>query len=411
MMDPRSYLHLPPRTVRFRLTLLYGTGFLVALVGLPAVAYLAYEHARTTFVVAVGSPSAARPAPSSPASAGFHGPTLHPGTGDPGLLLQLGIAVGLLVALGVLAYGLGWLTAGRVLRPLREMRDTARQISERDLHRRLAVEGPADELKDLADTIDGLLARLEVAFGAQRRFIANAAHELRAPLTLQRALLEVALDDPDPTVESLRRACERAVAAGERHERLVESLLTLATSERGLDERLPVDLSTIAATVLASHHAGAGRRGIRVDTALEPAWVEGSPPLLERLVANLIDNALRYNLPGGHVQVATFADPDVGVVRLTVVNDGPVVAEDEGERLFQPFERLGDRRARGAEGYGLGLSIVRAIAGAHGGSVVATTRAEGGLRVEVSLPAAHSEEPPGRDQPAASSRSRSASAV
>ena len=402
----RSRLHLPARTVRFRLTLLYGSGFLIALAGLPAIGYLVYEHARTTFDISTHPAAAQAPPQSASSGAWFRGPTLHPGSGVAGVLLQLGIAVVLLAALAGLAYGLGWLVAGRVLRPLQIMRDTTRRISERNLHQRLAVQGPNDELKDLADTIDGLLARLDAAFDAQRRFIANAAHELRTPLTLQRALLEVALDDPKPTVTSLRLACERAVAAGERHERLIESLLTLATGERGLDTRETVDLAGLGRAVLQVREPEAARGGIRVVAALEPAWTQGSPPLVERLVANLVDNALRYNLPGGGVEVATSTT--AGAALLAVSNDGPLVSADEVERMFQPFERLGDRRSGAPDGYGLGLSIARAIAAAHGAEITALPRIGGGLQVEVRFPAL---EVTPAAQSAASSRSRSASAV
>ena len=199
----------------------------------------------------------------------------------------------------VVSIALGWLVAGRVLSPLRAMTATTRQISERNLHERLALPGPRDELKDLADTIDGLLARLEAAFGAQQRFVANAAHELRTPLTLWRALLEERLTDPDGDDRLLPGDLRRLLALGEEQERLLESLLTLAWSERGLERREPFDLATVAATILRDPPPETESLGVRIDSELEPAPATGNPALAEQLVRNLIDNAVRYNVPGG----------------------------------------------------------------------------------------------------------------
>ena len=281
---------------------------------------------------------------------------------------------------------LGWFAAGRVLRPLREMTATARTISAGSLHQRLALRGPKDEFRQLGDTVDDLLERLESSFAAQRRFVANAAHELRTPLTLERTLLQVALADPHASIATLRATCEELLEAGRSQERLLESLLTLATSERGLEHRQAIDLAELAGRLLQQAAPEIRARGLELHAELGDATVLGDPPLVERLVANLIDNSLRYNVEGGLVAVRTGADP-AGLV-LSVSNSGPPIEAGEVERLFEPFRRLnGDRTSSGDEGgYGLGLSIVRAVATAHGGAVTAAPRDGGGLAVTVSFP-------------------------
>jgi signal transduction histidine kinase len=289
-------------------------------------------------------------------------------------------SISALALVALLSVFLGWMVAGRALRPLRQMTAKAQKISAHNLHERLNVEGPDDELKALAGTVDSLLSRLETAFAAQRHFVANASHELRTPLTLERAVLEVALADPDASVVSLRAACERVIAAGENHEHLVESLLALATSERGLDRRQPVELSDLVAGVLAPGAAQAAVQPVRMVTCLLAARVEGSYHLLERLVANLVDNALRYNVAGGEVEVLTGEDGDGPFLRVT--NTGPAVPALDIDRLFQPFQR----GSGGPEGAGLGLSIVAAISRAHGAVVSCEPRPGGGLSVRATFP-------------------------
>jgi len=263
---------------------------------------------------------------------------------------------------------LGWFAAGRVLRPLRTITTTARTISAGNLHERLALSGPDDEFKRLGDTLDDLLGRLEASFEAQRRFVANASHEFRTPLTLERTLLQVALADPNATVQSLRSTCEELLASGREHERLLEALLTLASSERGLDHREPLDLSLLTAEIVEVPRPEIEDLGLRVETTLAPALISGDPALIERLVANLIDNAIRYNDVGGSVNVR--AGVHDGRAVLSVANTGPVVPLDEIDRLFEPFQRLGaNRTATGDGGQGLGLSIVRAITVAHDGEL------------------------------------------
>jgi signal transduction histidine kinase len=300
------------------------------------------------------------------------------------LLIKSGIA---LAIMAVASMGLGWLIAGRALRPLHKITSAAREISASNLHERLALKGPDDELTELGDTFDGLLSRLESSFQSQRQFVANASHELRTPLTVERALLEVALADPDGDYESLRAACERVLASSEEQERLIEALLTLASSERGLERREPLDLGALTDGALDARRVEIERRGLSLSATTDPAPVLGDPRLIERLVANLIDNALRHNMVGGQVEVATGLREPARDSVISVSNSGPVVPAKEVERLFQPFQRLAPDRTGHSDGHGLGLSIVHAIATAHGATLTARARGEGGLAVEVSFPA------------------------
>jgi signal transduction histidine kinase len=277
---------------------------------------------------------------------------------------------------------LGWFIAGRVLRPLREMTLTAKSISAGNLGERLALSGPDDEFKRLGDTLDDLLARLQESFESQRRFVANAAHELRTPLTVDRTLLQVALADPHASADKLRAACEELLASGREQERLLDALLTLASSEGGLEHREPIDLAEIAGRV-----AAAAIEGRRITSSLAAAPISGEPALIERMLANLLDNAVRYNDARGLVELTTTGDGTIA--RLTVSNTGPVVPVEALQRLFEPFQRLGGRATTADDGHhGLGLSIVRAIAAAHGGRVDAEPREGGGLTVSVSFPVA-----------------------
>ena len=279
---------------------------------------------------------------------------------------EVGAALIFVVA-AVIALGLGWWIAGRLLRPLRTITATARAISATNLHQRLGLDGPDDELTELGKTLDDLFGRLEASFEAQRHFVANASHELRTPLAGQRTLLQVALADPAASVESLRATCEEAVQLGEQQERLIDALLTLATSERGIELWRPFDLGQIAETVLVGRRQEAQRRGIHIDTSLAAALASGDPVLVERLVANLIDNAMRHNITGGTVEVSTTSAP--GRTTITVSNTGPMISTAEIERLFQPFQHVGRERVLHADGHGLGLAIVKAITQAHGATL------------------------------------------
>ncbi|MFI1014644.1 ATP-binding protein [Streptomyces sp. NPDC020965] len=274
-----------------------------------------------------------------------------------------------LVGTALCAVAVGWWTAGRVLRPVHTMTEKARKLSERTLYERIGVNGPDDELKELGDTLDALLARLEKAFDSQRRFIANASHELRTPLATQRTAIQVGLSAPTP--EELAMTKQVLLDTNRRSERLIEGLLMLARGERGLEQRDEVDLGAVAAEE-------ARRHGVTADVS-RSGTVEGSRLLLTQLVGNLTANAVAYNVPGGRVTVTV-----VGGV-LTVENTGPVVAADDIPALFEPFRR-GEGRDRMGPGAGLGLSIVRSIAEAHGGEVTAGPGPEGGLTVTVTLP-------------------------
>ena len=301
--------------------------------------------------------------------------------------LEIGAAV--VIALAVLL-GLWfvWRLAGLYLRPLRRLNATAREISATDLHRRLGLQGPDDELTELGSTLDDLFARLESSFESQRRFVANASHELRTPLAGQRTLLQVALGDPDATPEDLRAACEEALALGERQERLVDGLLTLASSERGIERREPLDLAAIAERVLASRHQDAARRGVTLQASLAAAPTTGDPVLVESMIANLLENAIQHNIPDGSVDLTTRRF--TGTSQLSVSNSGPIIPTAEVERLFQPFQRLGHDRTGSGERYGLGLAIVQAIAQAHRANITAHPRATGGLDIDVSFPSPES---------------------
>jgi signal transduction histidine kinase len=383
----------PRRTLRMRLTLLYGGLFLAAGIALLG---MTYGLTQTNVGFTITSTDGGQIIMTTPPDGGL-GATSGTVSGGPvqtqafrqgvavsraavrtQLLVLSGIA---LVGMTLVSGGLGWLVAGRVLRPLQAMAGKARQISEVNLHERLAVPGPGNELKDLGDTFDGLLARLDTAFDAQKRFVANASHELRTPLTLQRTLIEVALADPNADAESLREVCRRILAAGEDQERTIEALLTLARSQRGLDRREPIDLAEVATNVVRER--GNGDIVPQLSTGTAP--ILGDPRLIARLVGNLVDNAIRHNEPGGWASVWT--GPMDGRPTVQVANGGPLVPPALVSSIFQPFQRLEPRTAT-RDGHGLGLSIVAAIAAAHGATVLASANPDGGLTVTVTFPEA-----------------------
>jgi signal transduction histidine kinase len=297
------------------------------------------------------------------------------------LLVDSGIALAIAAVLALLA---GWLVAGRMLRPIRTITRTARRISSTSLHERLALDGPQDELTELGDTLDCLFARLQAAFEAQRHFVANASHELRTPLTAERTLLQVALDDPGTTTAAWRSTAREVLASSDEQARLIEALLTLATSESGLNRHEPVDLAPAVTAALAGLEPQTARLGIHIDAVTDPAPLDGDPLLTGRLVANLLTNAVRHNIPGGRVEVRTGVTDGEAV--LSVTNTGPLIPPAELDRLFQPFQRLDPRRARYQDGHGLGLSIARAIATAHHAAITARPLPDGGLSVSASFP-------------------------
>jgi signal transduction histidine kinase len=264
---------------------------------------------------------------------------------------------------------------------MRQIISTAKRVSGENLNERIALQGPADELKELADTFDGMLARLEQAFVSQRSFVANASHELRTPLAIMRTEIDVALADPQAPDAELRRMAEAVRDTVDRCERLLEGLLTLARSQAALHGEEPVDLASLAGDCITDLHARAMERQIEVRDSLSPAWVHGDPALLERMIANLLDNAIRHNTPGGFVEVSTSVE--AGHVTLGVLNGGELIDVPDAEALAEPFRRL----QRDEGGFGLGLSIVRSVAQAHGGSLRLSARPAGGLEVVIELPA------------------------
>ncbi|WP_405148436.1 ATP-binding protein [Sphaerisporangium sp. NBC_01403] len=297
------------------------------------------------------------------------------------LLLRSAVAMLVIIALAALA---GRYIAGRALARLHHITDTARHLSEHDLGRRLALPGPHDELKELGDTFDAMLTRLQSAFDSQSRFAANASHELRTPLTIQRAAVEVPLTSGQ-VPEHLLPAMNRVLSASRRSEHLIENLLLLARGDRGLAETRRLDLADVARDVAEVRAQPAAAAEVDLRLRLRRAWVQGDVVLLDHLLGNLIDNAVRYNVPGGWVEVTTRAGADSA--KLIVANTGPDLTSQQVEQLFEPFRRGdGERLRHDAAGSGLGLSIVRSIARAHHGTVAANARPEGGLIVTVTLP-------------------------
>lgn len=298
------------------------------------------------------------------------------------LLLRWLVAVALTA---LVAVGTGWWVAGRLLRPLNQITGAARRLSEATLNQRIGMAGPNHELKELADTFDGMLGRLQRAFESQRHFVANASHELRSPLAEQRALTDVTLADPAAREPELRAALSQVRASVDEQDRILEAMLTLARSERGLDGLAPVDLAELVERALLAASTEADSRGIRFEADVRNAAVAGDAALLERLVANLLDNAIRHNRDGGWVRVAVRSDHRT--VLIEIGNGGEAIPPEAVAGLFEPFRRLGGERTD-SRGLGLGLPIVRAVAAAHGGQARAKSGDQGGLIVTVSLSAA-----------------------
>ena len=361
MTDPRP---LPRRSLQTRLALVYAAGIFVAGIVVLAAVTLPLVGIQSTIPVHSSAP---------PAITGT-----GQGIGPHQLLIGSAVAVAVLIPVALAA---GWFVAGRFLRPLRAITATATAISAGNLHQRLNLGEPADELTDLGDILDDLFARLEASFEAQRHFVANASHELRTPLAGLRTLLEVALADPGADADALRSVCQEALALGGHQERLVQALLALATSERGLTRRDTLDLAQVATAVLASRRDQATQSGIDLTEHLAPAVTAGDPRLIESLIANLIDNAIRHNHPDGHVKITTRISG--ARATLTVTNSGPVIPDNQIQRLFQPFQRLAPDRHSRRDGYGLGLAIVNAVAQAHHATLTTNAPPEGGLAITV----------------------------
>jgi signal transduction histidine kinase len=383
----------PAPTIRLRLALTYGAVFLLTGAGLLTVGYLLVRNhleARPDFH------SELRKLGVLPSLGSLGGP---PGTGPGSPLREVFAAaraqvisdtlhrllveyVAALVAMTALSVAAGWLLAGRALSPLRKITATARRVSGENLGERIALSGPADELKELADTFDGMLSRLDGAFASQRHFVANASHELRTPLAIMRTEVDVALADPDADTAELRAMGEAVRETVDRSEALIEALLMLARSEAVTHREEPVDLTELAADCVTDLRARAQDAGVLMSTDLEPAVALGEPRLLERMIANLIDNGIRHNVHDGHLDVTTATLPD-GTVELRVANGGEPIDPAQAPGLTEPFRRL----HRTGAGFGLGLSIVRSVAEAHRGNVAVSAPVAGGLEVRVRLPA------------------------
>jgi signal transduction histidine kinase len=381
---PIPHPRLPRRTARLRLAVLCGGVFVLGATSVPAIllvaqlTHLARRRGKGAF-------PGTRPGPTGIAAHRLQAMKPHGGLAVPAfdieqLLFWSGIALAIAVVAAIVT---GWFVAGRVLRPLSTITTAARRISASSLHERLALPGPHDELKELGDTLDDLFARLEASFDAQRRFVANASHELLTPITRERALLQVTRANPARTLDTWQAVSAELLASNAEQERLIEALLTLATSEGSPGHREPVDLASLASACLGADDPKPGRLGLQVRADIRPAGLDGDPVLIRRLVSNLIQNAVRHNVPGGHIQITTGTSCGRAVVSVT--NTGQVIPPAEIGRLFQPFQRLGTRRAR-RDGHGLGLAIVGAIAAAHGAAITAQPEPGGGLSVAVSFP-------------------------
>jgi signal transduction histidine kinase len=391
MRAGRGWMRTPPPTIRLRMTALYGLVFLITGAVLLTIGYELVRHnlngpgdyrheLQRLGIVPRGF--FGRPPPGAPGSTGariadairaqLRADALHR------LLIEYVVALGAMTIVSVVA---GWLLAGRALRPLRDITATARRVSGENLGERIALKGPADELKELADTFDGMLSRLDGAFASQRHFVANASHELRTPLAIMRTEVDVSLADPDASVEDLRHMGDAVRETIDRCERLIEGLLMLARSEAATGHEEPADLAGLAADCITDLRARAEEAQVEMQDDLMPAWTRGEPALLERMIANLIDNGIRHNEAGGWLRASTRSRDRR--VHVTVSNGGPRIDPAVAATLTEPFRRLD----RGAGGFGLGLSIVRSVVHAHGGTLEVSAPVEGGLVVQIELPA------------------------
>ncbi|GKQ35540.1 HAMP domain-containing sensor histidine kinase [Streptomyces sp. A012304] len=385
-------------TIRIRLTLLYGGMFLIAGILLLSIIYLlaaqAVNTGNTPLYKIVSGTDISVASDNCPAINNTSGLTLtqfnaaisdcidHQRQAVLDDLLSRSLLA--LLGLAVIAFAFGYAMAGRVLSPLGRITRTARAVAGSDLSRRIELDGPDDELKELADTFDDMLERLQRAFTAQQRFVGNASHELRTPLAINRTLLEVHLSDPNAPME-LQQLGKTLLATNERSEQLVEGLLLLARSDNQIVERKPVDLAEVAGQAIDQVHGEAEAKGVEIRGRRDSAIVQGNGVLLERIALNLVQNAVRYNVPeDGWVEVTT--ELQHGQAILVVSNTGPVVPAYEIDNLFEPFRRLRTERTGSDKGVGLGLSIVRSVARAHGGHIVAQPREGGGLVMRVALP-------------------------
>jgi signal transduction histidine kinase len=396
----RPLRRLWPRKVRTRLTLIYAAPFLVAGLAVFGLALFVLQKtilptSPTPSLIAsgkvVGSAEQACQAysiTSAPlcehAYAAYYAGTVA------GMQAQQNTLAKLLgfwaLGLGLMTFasgGLGWYISGRLLRPVREITETARRASQQHLGERLALTGPRDELRELADTFDDMLGRLDGAFAAQGRFVANASHELRTPLTVMRTAIDVTLAKAAPSVRQLTDMAVRVRRSVDKAETMIEALLTLAVSDRGKLSTVQADLATWAEDAIDTAAPEIERLNLTVEAELDPAETAGDPQLLERMITNLVGNAVRHNESGGWIRLRTGSSP--GAAYVEIANGGPVIPDDKVAGLFEPFRRM-ESRTGSSDGVGLGLSIVRSVATAHDATVTARSQPGGGLAISVVIP-------------------------
>jgi signal transduction histidine kinase len=388
LRDPAMLRRRARRTIRLRLTVLYGSVFLFSSALLLTIGYLVVRSTLRTHHPLFDALRRLGFHPRGEYDYGF-----RPGTHNARLVhaVEVNLINGTLhrllveyvialVVITAISVATGWLLAGRALAPLRKITATARRVSGENLGERIALQGPSDELKELANTFDRMLERLDGAFESQRHFVANSSHELRTPLAIMRTEIDVALADPDASIEELRTMGEAVRDTVDRCESLIASLLVLARSEATTGHEEPVDLAELAGDCITDLSARAQQAAVEIRTDLQEAWIDGDPSLIERMVANLIDNGIRHNEHGGWLSVST--ETRDRRVLLRVANGGDRIEPEAAAELAEPFRRL----SRSVQGFGLGLSIVQAIAAAHRGDAVLDPRSEGGLEVTVALP-------------------------
>ena len=375
---------LPRPAIRVRMALSYW-GLFVASGAILLVVTVGLWQGATTTTRHVPGPGTGNPPPGHPGPARPAGVTITHGSDLGQLLIVAGIALAIMAVVSIM---FGWLVAGRFLAPIRAITATARRISATSLHERLSLQGPDDDLKELADTIDELLARLERSFESERRFAASASHELRTPLATMRVWLDVAMAKPGPLPPQTVSLADRIRSELDHVDALLESLFTLARTQQGpSDGQSPLALSTTTAAAIQQHADTIAAMPLHVDHRPCPhAWVTGSETLLTRMIENVIDNAVRHNRSGGWIRVS--AEAGQALARLVVENSGTTLTPEDISQLAQPFRRPGTERTGSGNGAGLGLSIVKAIAEAHGGSLSLHARADGGLRLVITLPLA-----------------------
>jgi signal transduction histidine kinase len=363
------------RTIRARLAALFFAAFVASGAVLLAVT-LALWQGRTGGAIHV-----------TPAPAGSlpHPAVAQHSSDREQLLIASGIALAIMAGLSL---ALGWLVAGRFVRPLRTITTTTREISATNLHARLNLAGPDDELKELADTFDELLARLERSFAFERQFVANASHELRTPLATMRAALDVAMSKPGPVPPQIDTLAGRIRHELDHVDRLLEGFLTLAQAQHGpVGDASRLSLVALASAAIEHRSEAISRLKLSIEQeGCAEAWVTGSETLIARMVENVVDNAVTHNQPGGWIRVQTAVEGTLA--RIVVENGGPVLGQEEVEQLARPFRRLGSQRTGSDKGSGIGLSIVASIAEAYGGTLDLDARREGGLRVAITLPLA-----------------------